>query len=123
MNRSSAVLVLTAVSSLSGTRPDTGCNTTWPDDSASARPDEMSTASSSSPAAQPTPLAAPGHSAVDDLQAGATAVILVSLGLSLFHSAGLMTGGTPGLAFLISYSSGLPLGVALFIVNLPFYLL
>ena len=83
----------------------------------------MSTASSSPPVAHPTSASAPRHSTVDDLQAGATAVILVSLGLSLFHSAGLMTGGTPGLAFLVSYSSGLPLGVALFIVNLPFYLL
>lgn len=65
----------------------------------------------------------PCHTAIDDLQAGATAVILVSLGLSLLNSAGLMTGGTPGLAFLLSYASGLPLGVTLFVVNLPFYVL
>ncbi|MEK8031493.1 YitT family protein [Ideonella sp. DXS29W] len=63
------------------------------------------------------------HSSVDDIQAGATAIILVSLGLSFLNSAGLMTGGTPGIAFLLSYSVGLPLGVALFLVNLPFYLL
>ena len=66
---------------------------------------------------------APPHSALDDLQAGATAVILVSLGLALLNSAGLMTGGTPGLGFLLSYASGLPLGLSLFLVNLPFYLL
>lgn len=66
---------------------------------------------------------APRHTAVDDLQAGATAVILVSLGLSLLNSAGLMTGGTPGLAFLLSYATGLPLGATLFVVNLPFYVL
>jgi len=65
----------------------------------------------------------PPHSALDDLQAGATAVLLVSLGLALLDSAGLMTGGTPGLAFLLSRASGLPLGLALFAVNLPFYLL
>jgi uncharacterized membrane-anchored protein YitT (DUF2179 family) len=69
------------------------------------------------------PPTAPRHTAVDDLQAGATAVILVSLGLSLLNSAGLMTGGTPGLAFLLSYATGLSLGVALFLVNLPFYVL
>jgi len=62
-------------------------------------------------------------SLVDDLQALSTAILLVSLGLSLIGCAGLLTGGTPGIAFLLSYSTGLPLGVALFFVNLPFYLL
>lgn len=61
------------------------------------------------------------HTVADDVQAVGTAVILVSLGLSLLNSAGLITGGTPGLAFLLSYATGLPLGVALFLVNLPFY--
>lgn len=67
--------------------------------------------------------AKPDHTAVDDLQAGATAVVLVSLGLALLQSAGLMTGGTPGIAFLLSYATGLPLGPALLLVNLPFYVL
>ena len=66
---------------------------------------------------------APRHTAIDDLQAGATAIILVSLGLSLLNSAGLMTGGTPGLAFLLSYATGWSLGATLFVVNLPFYVL
>jgi uncharacterized membrane-anchored protein YitT (DUF2179 family) len=61
------------------------------------------------------------HTVADDVQAVGTAVILVSLGLSLLNSAGLITGGTPGLAFLLSYATGLPLGVALFLVKLPFY--
>ncbi|NRF71029.1 YitT family protein [Aquincola sp. S2] len=68
-------------------------------------------------------MAGPSHSVVDDLQAGATAVIFASLGLALLNSAGLMTGGTPGLGFLLSYATGMPLGVALFLVNLPFYVL
>ena len=63
------------------------------------------------------------HTALDDLQAGATAVVLVSLGLALLQSAGLATGGTPGIAFLLSYATGLPLSVALLLVNLPFYVL
>lgn len=63
------------------------------------------------------------HSALDDAQAVGTSVILVSLGLVLLNAAGLMTGGTPGLAFLVSYASGIPLGIALFLVNLPFYVL
>jgi uncharacterized membrane-anchored protein YitT (DUF2179 family) len=57
------------------------------------------------------------------MQAVATAVVLVSLGLALLAGAGLLTGGTPGLAFLLSYTTGMPLGVALMAVNLPFYLL
>jgi uncharacterized membrane-anchored protein YitT (DUF2179 family) len=52
------------------------------------------------------------HTVADDVQAVGTAVILVSLGLSLLNSAGLTTGGTPGLAFVLSYATGLPLGVA-----------
>jgi uncharacterized membrane-anchored protein YitT (DUF2179 family) len=69
------------------------------------------------------PTRTPPHPLVDDLQALATAILLVSLGLSLIGSAGLLTGGTPGIAFLLSYATGLPLGAALFAVNLPFYLL
>lgn len=63
------------------------------------------------------------HTLLDDAQAVLSAVVLVSLGLALMKHAGLMTGGTPGLAFLLSYGVGWPLGVALFVVNLPFYLL
>ena len=61
------------------------------------------------------------HSRVDDVQAGVASVVLASLGLALLHAAGLTTGGTPGLAFLLSYATGWPLGVSLFAVNLPFY--
>ncbi len=63
------------------------------------------------------------HSVLDDAQAVGAAVVMTSLGLALMHSAGLMTGGTPGLGFLLSYATGMPLGVALFLVNLPFYVL
>jgi uncharacterized membrane-anchored protein YitT (DUF2179 family) len=65
----------------------------------------------------------PKHSHLDDAQAVATSVVLVSLGLSLLNAAGLMTGGTPGLAFLLSYATGMRLSVALFLVNAPFYVL
>ena len=65
----------------------------------------------------------PPHTVVDDMQAGLTSVVLVSLGLALLNSAGLMTGGAPGLALLLSYATGLRLGLALFLVNMPFYVL
>ena len=41
----------------------------------------------------------------------------------LFREAGLLTGGTVGVAFLIHYLSGWPIGLLLFAINLPFYLL
>jgi len=63
------------------------------------------------------------HSVADDLQAVASAIILASLGLALLHSAGLVTGGTPGLAMLLSHAFALPLGATLVAINLPFYLL
>lgn len=73
----------------------------------------------------PPALTPPGreHSVLDDAQAVGAAVVMASLGLALLNSAGLMTGGTPGLGFLLSYATGMPLGAALFLVNLPFYVL
>lgn len=65
----------------------------------------------------------PPHSLLDDLQALGTALVLLSLGLTLLASAGLAVGGAPGLAFLVSYATGWPLGPTLLLVNLPFYLL
>lgn len=72
--------------------------------------------------AVPAPAPAP-HSLLDDLQAFATSILLVSLGLALLHAAGLLTGGTPGLALLAGHATGWPLGATLFVVNLPFHVL
>ncbi|WP_374676152.1 YitT family protein [Ideonella sp.] len=63
------------------------------------------------------------HSAFDDAQALLTGTLFVGLGLALFREAGLMTGGTVGLAFLAHYATGLPFGVLFFVINLPFYAL
>jgi len=68
------------------------------------------------------PLSAP-HSLLDDAQAFVTAILFIALGLTMVASARLLTGGTPGLAFLLHYATGVSLGTALFAVNLPFYLL
>jgi len=43
--------------------------------------------------------------------------------VSLFTQAGLLTGGSAGLAFLIQYSTSLTFGQAFFLINLPFYVL
>lgn len=66
---------------------------------------------------------APRHSLFDDAQALVTGTLFVALGLALFRHAGLMTGGTVGLAFLGHYATGLPFGPLFFAVNLPFYAL
>lgn len=67
--------------------------------------------------------AAAPHTLVDDVQAVLTAIVLVSLGLTLLKAGGLATGGTPGLAFLLSDLTGWPLGLTLSVVNAPFYVL
>jgi uncharacterized membrane-anchored protein YitT (DUF2179 family) len=48
--------------------------------------------------------------------------LFVALGVCLFREAALFTGGTTGVAFLVHYLAGLPLGAVLFVINLPFYL-
>ena len=64
--------------------------------------------------------AARRYPVLDDAQGFATAILLVGLGLAVLRSAHLLTGGIPGLAFLLNYASGWPLGWTLLIVNLPF---
>ncbi len=61
------------------------------------------------------------HRLHEDVQALVTGALFVALGVILFGQAGLLTGGTAGLAFLIRYATGLDFGVAFFLINLPFY--
>jgi uncharacterized membrane-anchored protein YitT (DUF2179 family) len=63
------------------------------------------------------------HRWYDDALALASGTLFVGLGLSLFKLAGLLTGGTAGIALLASYASGLGFGPLFFTINLPFYLL
>ncbi|MBU0753244.1 MAG: YitT family protein [Gammaproteobacteria bacterium] len=65
----------------------------------------------------------PRHTLFEDVQALLTGALVVAVGLVLIKQAGLLTGGTTGLAFLIHYGSGANFGLTLFVVNLPFYLL
>ena len=65
----------------------------------------------------------PGHSSFDDAQALVTGVLFVAIGLALFRTAGLLTGGTAGIAFVVHYATGTPFGAAFFVLNLPFYVL
>ena len=60
------------------------------------------------------------HSALEDVQALVTGVLFVALGVAMFKHAGLLTGGTAGIAFLVHYATGWRFGLVFFLVNLPF---
>lgn len=75
------------------------------------------------PLARPVPREAPAcHPLHEDLHALVTGTLIVALGVAMFGKAGLLTGGTAGLAFLLHYAVGIDFGWAFFLVNLPFYL-
>lgn len=69
----------------------------------------------------PAPPSGIRHSAFEDAQALVTGALFVALGFALFAHAGLLTGGTAGLAFLIHYVTGWRFGAVFFVLNLPFY--
>jgi uncharacterized membrane-anchored protein YitT (DUF2179 family) len=69
----------------------------------------------------PQPTAALPHSAFEDALALVSGAAFVSLALILFSQAGLMTGGTAGIAFLLHYATGISLGKQFFAINLPFF--
>ena len=69
----------------------------------------------------PTPPAAEPHSTTEDVVAIFTGVLMISVGVAFFTSAGLLTGGTAGLAFLLHYATGVGFGKIFFVLNLPFY--
>lgn len=61
------------------------------------------------------------HTWFDDAQGIVTGTLFVSLALVIFNEAGLLTGGTAGLAFVLHYATGISFGKLFFLVNLPFY--
>lgn len=61
------------------------------------------------------------HSHFDDAQALVTGTLFISLGVAMYKQAGLLTGGTAGLAFLLHYATGVSFGKLFFVINLPFY--
>ena len=61
------------------------------------------------------------HTHSEDALALCIGVLLISVGVAFYSSAGLLTGGTAGLAFLIHYTTGVTFGKAFFVLNLPFY--
>lgn len=71
---------------------------------------------------QPGALAPATHSLLEDAYAVLTGCSFALLGLILLKSAGLVTGGTAGIALLLSYLVPIPAGVLFTLVNIPFLL-
>lgn len=61
------------------------------------------------------------HSIFEDVQAILSATLIIALGLLTLKTAGMVTGGTTGMALLLHYLTGWRLGMVLFFLNLPFY--
>jgi len=61
------------------------------------------------------------HTPFEDLQALLTGTLFIALGVAMFKHAGLLTGGTAGVAFLLHYATGISFGKLFFVINLPFY--
>lgn len=63
------------------------------------------------------------HSSLENVLGVLTGTFVVSLGLLLLTEVSAVTGGTAGLALLISYAAPVPFGVLFVAVNLPFFAL
>jgi uncharacterized membrane-anchored protein YitT (DUF2179 family) len=68
-------------------------------------------------------LSPPRSSLQDDLQGIVTGTLFAAFGVFLMQNAGLVPGGTVGIALLLHYATAVDVGAALFLVNLPFYVL
>lgn len=63
------------------------------------------------------------HRPYEDVAAILTGTLMVALGVNFYSTAGLLTGGTAGLALLLGHATGLEFGEVFFVINLPFYYL
>lgn len=63
------------------------------------------------------------HRPTEDVLGVITGTFLASLGLYLLQSAGAVTGGTAGLALLLTHAFSTPFAALFIIVNLPFFAL
>ncbi|HET9555229.1 MAG TPA: YitT family protein, partial [Anaeromyxobacteraceae bacterium] len=71
--------------------------------------------------ADPVPPTSGRHSLLEDLLALLTAAAFVSLGSRLLAHAGLLTGGTFGVALLLTRFTPLTFGQLYTLINLPFF--
>ncbi|MGR6327599.1 YitT family protein [Sphingomonas sp. XXL09] len=73
------------------------------------------------PAPSQTAFTGRQHSLLEDAYALVIGCILIVLGLVLLKSAELTTGGTAGIALLLSYLVPMPVGVLFTLINIPFF--
>lgn len=83
----------------------------------------MSGVDSDGPEANAIALMIIRHPLWEDALALLMGTAMVALGIAFYSHAGLLTGGTVGLAFLLKYLLGWPFGPVFFLLNLPFYAL
>lgn len=69
------------------------------------------------------PLEVRQHTPIEDAVALVVGSFLLSWAMVLLKTIDAVSGGLAGVAFLLSYKAGWPLGVVYFAVNLPFYYL
>ncbi|WP_040486193.1 YitT family protein [Lutibaculum baratangense] len=63
------------------------------------------------------------HTPLEDVQGIATGIAVAALGVAMLGHLGFLTGGTAGLAFIVTYATGWNFGLVFFFVNLPFFAL
>jgi uncharacterized membrane-anchored protein YitT (DUF2179 family) len=63
------------------------------------------------------------HTPIEDVQGIFSGSLVAALGLYVLASAGLLTGSTAGVAFLLHYALGVNFGLTFFVLNLPFFYL
>ncbi len=63
----------------------------------------------------------PHYSPLEDTQGLLVASIEAALGIHLLRAAGLMTGGTAGMALILTYLGGWRFGLVFFLINIPFF--
>lgn len=61
------------------------------------------------------------HGTFEDAQALFTGSLFVGITMMMFAQAGLLTGSTAGLAFVLHYATGWSFGAIYFVINIPFY--
>lgn len=61
------------------------------------------------------------HRLYEDVIAILLGTLMISVGISLFAKATVLTGGAAGLALLLQFATGLDFGLLFFVINLPFY--
>ena len=69
----------------------------------------------------PSPSPSVPHRLHEDAMALLIGTLFVAMGVVLFRHAGLLTGGTAGLAFLVHYATGWNFSLVFFAINLPIY--